>query len=64
MAATLTLDATHADAAERLALSRAALGAAGHEVTDTFLLDLLAQKASGEISMEELVSATRRHVQG
>src|SRR5699024_6653835 len=55
---------TEAEAADRLSFAEAALGAAGHEVTDPVLKDLLAQQARGEISGDEARERSRRHILG
>jgi hypothetical protein len=55
---------TEAEAADRLAFAEAALGAAGHQVTDPYLRDLLAQYARGEISGDEARELSRRYVLG
>lgn len=52
------------EAAERLAFAEAALGAAGHEVTDPFLLEVLDRHAHGEITGEEARELSRQHVLG
>lgn len=55
---------TEAQAAERLAFAAAALGAAGHEVTDPYLKDLLARQARGELSGDEARKLGRKHIIG
>ncbi|MPV50854.1 hypothetical protein GCG21_12710 [Pseudactinotalea sp. HY160] len=55
---------TEAEAADRLAFADAALGAAGHEVTDPYLLAVGERFARGEISIEEAGELGRRHVLG
>lgn len=49
---------------DHIAFADAALGAAGHEVTDPVTRALAAQVARGEISGDEAVELFRRHVQG
>ncbi|TNU76021.1 hypothetical protein FH969_05020 [Miniimonas arenae] len=61
---TRTTRHTEAEAADRLAFADAALGAAGHEVTDPVLRELLAQQASGEITGDEARERSRRHILG
>lgn len=55
---------TEAEAAGRLSFVQAALGAAGHEVTDPVLKELLARQARGEISGDEARELGRRHILG
>ncbi len=55
---------SQAEADKRLSFARAALGVAGHEVTDPVLKDLLDQVARGEITAEQAVAEARRHIQG
>ena len=66
MAKTITHPArcAEAEAAERLAFAQAALGAAGHEVTDPYLTDVLARHARGEISGDEARELSRAHIIG
>lgn len=66
MATTSTKTAryTEAEAADRLSFAQAALGAAGHEVTDPVLRELLARQARGEISGDEARELSRRHILG
>ncbi|MFV0428254.1 MAG: hypothetical protein ACK5KO_02320 [Arachnia sp.] len=66
MAKTLTRAAkfTEAEAADRLAFADAALGAAGHEVTDPYLRELLQRHARGEISGDEARELSRKHIIG
>lgn len=61
---TKTTRCTEAEAAERLAFAEAAQGAAGHEVTDTYLKELLAQQSRGEISGDEARERSRRRILG
>ncbi|WP_139738375.1 antitoxin VbhA family protein [Actinomyces wuliandei] len=51
-------------AQDRLAFARAALGAAGHEVTDPYLVDVLQRHAHGEITGDQARDLSRRHVLG
>ncbi len=55
---------TEAQAADRLAFAAAALSAAGHEVTDRYLTDVLARHARGEISGDEARELSRKHIIG
>lgn len=55
---------TEAEAAQRLAFAQAALGAAGHEVTDPYLTDVLARHARGELSGDEARELSRKHITG
>ncbi|WP_029067971.1 hypothetical protein [Jonesia quinghaiensis] len=55
---------TDEEAADRLAFAEAALGAAGHEVTDPYLRELLAQHARGEISGDQARELGRKHISG
>lgn len=66
MAEELTTSArfTEDDAAERLAFADAALGAAGHEVTDPYLNELAVRQARGEISGDEARELGRKHIIG
>jgi len=66
MAKTFTKAArfTEAEAADRLAFADAALGAAGHEVTDPYLNELAARQARGEISGDEARELGRKHIVG
>ena len=61
---TKTTRYTEAEAADRLAFAEAALGAAGHQVTDPVLKELLAQQARGEISGDEARERSSRHILG
>lgn len=64
MAKTITRDArfTEAQAADRLAFADAALGAAGHQVTDPYLNEVAARFARGEITIEEAGELSDRHI--
>ncbi|RRD05162.1 hypothetical protein EII34_07420 [Arachnia propionica] len=62
-AATVSLCQGH-DAVERVAFADAALGAAGHEVTDPVLRALLKRVAREELTVVEAIAEMRRHVQG
>lgn len=66
MAKTVTRPAqfTEAEAADRLAFADAALGAAGHEVTDPYLNELARRQARGEISGDEARELGRKHIIG
>ena len=66
MAKTLTRTTrfTEAEAADRLAFADAALGAAGHEVTDPYLNEVAARFARGEISGDEARELSRKHIIG
>jgi len=66
MAKTFTKAArfTEAEAADRLAFADAALGAAGHEVTDPYLNELAVRQARGEISGDEARELGRKHIIG
>lgn len=66
MVKTTTRDArfTEAQAADRLAFADAALGAAGHQVTDPYLNDIAARFARGEITIEEASELSDRHILG
>lgn len=55
---------TEAEAADRLAFADAALGAAGHEVTDPVLNEIAARFARGEISIEEAGELGDWHILG
>lgn len=55
---------TEAEAADRLAFANAALGAAGHEITDPVLNEIAARLARGEISIEEAGALGDRHILG
>lgn len=55
---------TEAEAAERLAFADAALGAAGHEVTDPYLNEVAARFARGELTIEEAQVLSDRHILG
>lgn len=55
---------TEQEAAERLAFADAALGAAGHEVTDPYLRDVLVRHAHGGITGDEARDLIRQHVLG
>ncbi len=55
---------TDAEVERRLAFADAALAVAGHEVTDPVLRDILERAARHEITGDEAIVATRRHVQG
>lgn len=61
---TKTTRYTEAEAADRLAFADAALGAAGHEVTDPVLNEIAARFARGEISIEEAGELGDRHILG
>lgn len=52
------------EAAERLAFADAALGAAGHKVTDPYLNEVAARFARGEITIEEAQELGTRHILG
>ncbi|WP_028707299.1 antitoxin VbhA family protein [Propionicicella superfundia] len=52
-----------ADVDDRLAFADAALGLAGHEVTDPALRALMERVASNEMTADEAVAAMRQHVQ-
>ncbi|MDO4887758.1 MAG: hypothetical protein Q3979_03490 [Actinomycetaceae bacterium] len=51
-------------AADRLAFAEAALGAAGHQVTDPYLTDVLAKHARGEISGDQARELSRKYIIG
>lgn len=55
---------TEQEAAERLAFADAALGAAGHEVTDPYLNEIAARFARGEISFDEAAELGDQHALG
>lgn len=55
---------TEAEAADRLAFADAALGAAGHQVTDPYLNELAQQQARGEISGDQARELGRKHLIG
>ncbi|WP_029067976.1 hypothetical protein [Jonesia quinghaiensis] len=55
---------TEEQAAERLAFADAALGAAGHQVTDPYLNEITVQFARGEITIEEASELGDRHILG
>ena len=55
---------TEAEAADRLKFANAALGAAGHQVTDPYLNEIAAQFARGEITFEEAAELGDRHILG
>ena len=55
---------SQAEVDKRLSFARAALGVAGHEVTDPVLKDLLDQVAREEITAEQAVAEARHHIQG
>ena len=52
------------DVAEAQALADAALGAAGHSVSDPYIRDLGRLIASGEISGDEAVQRALAHIDG
>jgi hypothetical protein len=52
------------EAADRLAFADAALGAAGHEVTDPYLNELARRQALGEISGDEARELGRKYIIG
>jgi hypothetical protein len=64
MAKTIIREAlfTEAQAADRLTFAEAALGAAGHQVTDPYLNDVAARFARGEITIEEAAELSDRHI--
>ncbi|WP_454931960.1 hypothetical protein [Actinomyces oricola] len=66
MAKTITREErfTEAQAADRLAFTEAALGAAGHQVTDPCLIDVLAGHARGEITGGMARELNRKHIIG
>ena len=66
MAKTITKSARFAEAqaTDRLAFADAALGAAGHEVTDLYLNELAVRQARGEISGDEARGLGRKHIVG
>jgi hypothetical protein len=55
---------TEEQAVDRLAFADAALGAAGHEVTDPYLNEVAGRFARGEITIEEAGMLSDRHVLG
>lgn len=55
---------TKAEAADRVAFADAALGAAGHEITDPYLRDIGERFARGVISIEEAGELGDRHIFG
>lgn len=55
---------TEAEAVDRLAFADAALGAAGHEVTDLYLNEVAARFARGEITREEAWALGDQHILG
>lgn len=61
---TKTARYTEAEAADRLAFANAALGAAGHEITDPYLNELGERQARGEISGDEARELGRKHIIG
>ncbi|RRD49012.1 hypothetical protein EII35_10420 [Arachnia propionica] len=52
------------EAIERVTFADAALGAAGHEITDPVLRALLDRVAREELTVAEAIAKMRRHVQG
>lgn len=52
------------DIRDRLALADAALGVAGHEVTDPAIRALATKVASGELTGDQAVQAAIKHVLG
>lgn len=62
-AATITDSPIH-EANERVTFANAALGVAGHEVTDPVLRALLERVAREELSDAEAMAKMRRQVQG
>ena len=64
MAAATRTAPSQAEVDTRLSFARAALGVAGHEVTDPVLKYLLERVAREEITAEQAVADARRHVQG
>lgn len=52
------------ESADRLAFAEAALGAAGHQVTDPYLVEVLASHAAGEIDGDQARELSRRHIIG
>ncbi len=52
------------EAAERLAFADAALGAAGHEVTDPYLREIGERFARGELTIEEAGKLSDQHILG
>lgn len=55
---------TEEQAADRLAFADAALGAAGHQVTDPYLNEIAVQFARGQITIEEAGELGDRHILG
>lgn len=53
-----------ADVARHLSFADGALGAAGHEVTDPYLLELLERQARGELTGEEARRLGVKHALG
>lgn len=53
-----------AEAARRMSFSAAALGVAGHEITDPYLLEVAELHAREEISGEEARRLSLKHVLG
>lgn len=49
---------------DHIAFADAALGAAGHEITDPVTRAIIARVAREEITGDEAVAQIRRHVQG
>ena len=52
------------EAAVRLQFADAALGAAGHQITDPYLNEIAARLARGELSGDEARELGRKHILG
>ncbi len=52
------------DAEQQIMFADAALGVAGHQVTDPAVRDLMDRVARNEMTGDQTVEALRRHVQG
>lgn len=59
---THAVEISEAEIARRIAFADAALGAAGHEVTDPVLRDLTRQVAAGTISADEAIARSIVHI--
>jgi len=55
---------TEADAGKATSFADAALGVAGHQVTDPILRELMHRSARGEITIEEAIARGREHIVG
>ena len=52
------------EATRRLSFAAAAMGAAGHEITDPYLLELAERQVLGELTGEEARALGVKHVLG